>query len=219
MKEPYLVLPYTENARRLIVNRFLPLAGRAGSRSRTGAAERLRRLPLRRLPQPPPQGDQGGSRPREQAASQGQGRPPAHGQGEPGVGLQAVHRVHQREGWGRLPQDQVGQEVQPHLRAHQGRDSSRSPRTPSPLTTFGTSQFPSKIRDYQREAWEEFLRFGAIGAFWPPGAGKSLFCVWACAKLEGQEARRHEEQLDHSSSSRTTLPSTASRAGSGPRWT
>src|ERR1700693_4892748 len=28
MKEPYLVMPYTENARRLIVNRFMPL--RAG---------------------------------------------------------------------------------------------------------------------------------------------------------------------------------------------
>lgn len=42
-----------------------------------------------------------------------------------------------------------------------------------------------KLRDYQEEAWRTFLRYGAIGVFWPFGTGKSFFGLYALAALKG----------------------------------
>ena len=159
-------------------------------------SERLRRIPLRRFPQPAPQGDQGGSRPREQAASQGQGRPPAHGQGEPGMGLPAVHRVHQREGGRRLPQDQARQEVQPHLRAHQGR---HPPVHAQPRRPGRPARPPRLLRDPRLPA-------RGLGRIPPLRRDRSLLAAWrgqvallrlGLREAQGEEAGRHEEQLDH----------------------
>jgi len=42
-----------------------------------------------------------------------------------------------------------------------------------------------ELRDYQREAWETFLKYGAIGVFWPFGTGKSFLGLYALGALKG----------------------------------
>ena len=44
-----------------------------------------------------------------------------------------------------------------------------------------------QLRDYQREAWQKFLQYGAIGVFWPFGTGKSFFGLYALASLKGRK--------------------------------
>jgi DNA excision repair protein ERCC-3 len=41
------------------------------------------------------------------------------------------------------------------------------------------------LRDYQQEAWDRFLEVGSIGVFWPYGAGKTFFGMYALASLKG----------------------------------
>lgn len=45
----------------------------------------------------------------------------------------------------------------------------------------------SKLRDYQKEGWEEFLRHGAVGIYWPWGQGKTVFGLYAIARLKGEK--------------------------------
>lgn len=45
----------------------------------------------------------------------------------------------------------------------------------------------ASLRDYQREAWEEFLGTGAVGVFWPTGAGKTVIGAYACARIVGRK--------------------------------
>ena len=42
-----------------------------------------------------------------------------------------------------------------------------------------------KLRDYQERAWRRFLETGAIGVFWPFGAGKSFFALYVLARIKG----------------------------------
>lgn len=42
-----------------------------------------------------------------------------------------------------------------------------------------------KMRDYQIEAWNTFLEYGAIGIYWPQGGGKSQFGIELCDRLKG----------------------------------
>lgn len=42
-----------------------------------------------------------------------------------------------------------------------------------------------ELRDYQEEAWKKFLEYGAVGIYWPPGAGKMFISLYALAKLRG----------------------------------
>jgi DNA excision repair protein ERCC-3 len=41
------------------------------------------------------------------------------------------------------------------------------------------------LRDYQKQAWEEFKTWGAVGAYWPWGQGKTVFGGYAVARLRG----------------------------------
>ncbi|RLG90505.1 MAG: hypothetical protein DRO36_05990 [Candidatus Hecatellales archaeon] len=43
------------------------------------------------------------------------------------------------------------------------------------------------LRSYQEEAWKRFLETGAIGVFWSFGAGKSLFGLYALARIKGKK--------------------------------
>jgi len=63
-----------------------------------------------------------------------------------------------------------------------------------------------ELRDYQRKAWDEFLEKGAIGIFWPFGSGKSLFGVYALARVKGRKLvvvptltlkEQWEERIEH----------------------
>jgi len=44
-----------------------------------------------------------------------------------------------------------------------------------------------KLRSYQEEAWKEFLSKGAIGIYWAFGSGKSLFGIYALARIKGKK--------------------------------
>lgn len=46
---------------------------------------------------------------------------------------------------------------------------------------------PVQLRDYQEEAWQRFLECGAMGIYWPFGAGKSFLGAYACAALKGRK--------------------------------
>lgn len=42
-----------------------------------------------------------------------------------------------------------------------------------------------QLREYQQHAWNEFLRFSAIGVFIPPGTGKTIIALWVMTHLKG----------------------------------
>lgn len=44
-----------------------------------------------------------------------------------------------------------------------------------------------KLRGYQKRAWREFLKRGAIGVYWSFGAGKSIFGLYALARIKGRK--------------------------------
>jgi DNA excision repair protein ERCC-3 len=43
------------------------------------------------------------------------------------------------------------------------------------------------LRDYQREHWEKFLKYGHVGIFDPYGAGKSMFGLYALGAIRGDK--------------------------------
>jgi len=43
------------------------------------------------------------------------------------------------------------------------------------------------MRDYQKQAWETFMEYGAIGIYWPFGTGKSQFGIELCDRLKGHK--------------------------------
>jgi len=42
-----------------------------------------------------------------------------------------------------------------------------------------------ELRDYQVEAWKEFLKYSNIGAFFPPSTGKTFLALWAMTHIKG----------------------------------
>ncbi len=44
-----------------------------------------------------------------------------------------------------------------------------------------------KLRSYQKRAWREFLKKGALGVYWAFGAGKSFFGIYALARIKGRK--------------------------------
>ncbi|RLF56884.1 MAG: hypothetical protein DRN25_07350 [Thermoplasmata archaeon] len=42
-----------------------------------------------------------------------------------------------------------------------------------------------ELRPYQRRAWEAFLKFGRIGVFYPPGAGKTYVSLYIMSRIAG----------------------------------
>jgi len=62
------------------------------------------------------------------------------------------------------------------------------PFKPRPVDKKDLRDFDGiKLRDYQEEAWRKFLETGAIGIFYPFGAGKSYFGVYALARIKGRK--------------------------------
>jgi len=43
------------------------------------------------------------------------------------------------------------------------------------------------LRKYQREAWNTFLKTGALGIFWAFGSGKSFFGLYALGRIKGRK--------------------------------
>ncbi|MHA1407945.1 MAG: DEAD/DEAH box helicase [Candidatus Heimdallarchaeaceae archaeon] len=44
-----------------------------------------------------------------------------------------------------------------------------------------------ELRSYQKQAWKTFLKTGALGIFWAFGSGKSLFGIYALARIKGKK--------------------------------
>jgi len=64
------------------------------------------------------------------------------------------------------------------------------PFVPIPVDPNDVRKIPPtdiNLRDYQEDAWNKFLRYGAIGVFWPFGTGKSYFGTYALAAVKGRK--------------------------------
>jgi DNA excision repair protein ERCC-3 len=44
-----------------------------------------------------------------------------------------------------------------------------------------------ELKDFQKEAWTYFTRFGNIGVYWPPGVGKMFFAIYALTRIKGKK--------------------------------
>ena len=63
------------------------------------------------------------------------------------------------------------------------------PFSPSPVDPADIKDIEAKVklRDYQLIAWNLFLEYGAVGIYWPPGAGKMFISLYALTKLNGSK--------------------------------
>ncbi|MHC1624660.1 MAG: DEAD/DEAH box helicase [Methermicoccaceae archaeon] len=103
-------------------------------------------------------------------------------------------------------QDDAWKKYRPHLSRREGKDKIRIkkghefqliakliedgilPFVPRPVYSGDLRDWDGiKLRDYQKRAWDEFLKRGAIGIFWSFGAGKSLFGIYALARIKGRK--------------------------------
>jgi DNA excision repair protein ERCC-3 len=44
-----------------------------------------------------------------------------------------------------------------------------------------------ELKDFQKEAWIYFTKFGNIGVYWPPGVGKMFFAIYAMTRVKGKK--------------------------------
>ena len=42
-----------------------------------------------------------------------------------------------------------------------------------------------KLRPYQEQAWDQFLKYSNVGVYWPPGMGKTLYGLKAVTSIKG----------------------------------
>ncbi len=63
------------------------------------------------------------------------------------------------------------------------------PFKPQPVSKADLRNLEPKftLRDYQRKAWETFLKTGWIGVFYPAGAGKTFLSMYAMTRLKGRK--------------------------------
>ena len=61
------------------------------------------------------------------------------------------------------------------------------PFTPKPIDPADLMDRPLdfELRDYQREAWNKFQKWGNIGVFFPASVGKTFISLYAMSKLKG----------------------------------
>ncbi len=43
------------------------------------------------------------------------------------------------------------------------------------------------LRSYQERAWEQYRKYGQIGVYWPPGAGKTFFALYAGERTKSEK--------------------------------
>jgi hypothetical protein len=62
------------------------------------------------------------------------------------------------------------------------------PFIPKPIEQEDTRDWSKiELRTYQKDAWLQFMERGALGVYWGFGAGKSLFGVYALARIKGRK--------------------------------
>jgi DNA excision repair protein ERCC-3 len=62
-----------------------------------------------------------------------------------------------------------------------------SPAPVNPDDILGEERVKFELRDYQKEAWEIFLKYSHVGIFYPWGAGKSMLGLYAIGKIRGEK--------------------------------
>lgn len=63
------------------------------------------------------------------------------------------------------------------------------PFRPDPVDDSTLRPAPESIelREYQERAWEQFVKTGLVGIYWPPGAGKTFVSLYAGERLRGDK--------------------------------
>ena len=62
------------------------------------------------------------------------------------------------------------------------------PFVPKPVNKNDLRHPPDiELTDYQKKALDEFLKWGAIGIYWPSGTGKTFFGAYLCKLLKGRK--------------------------------
>jgi len=59
------------------------------------------------------------------------------------------------------------------------------PKPANPNDFYSNERAKFQLRDYQKQAWDYFLKYSHIGIFYPYGAGKSMFGLYALSKIKG----------------------------------
>ena len=112
-------------------------------------------------------------------------------------GILLTGKEHQQEAWKRYRQFLSKREGEDRIRIKRGYEfqliaklieDGILPFIPQPVEEDDLRDWNGlELRDYQRRAWEEFLRRGAVGIYWAFGAGKSLFGLYALARIKGSK--------------------------------
>jgi DNA excision repair protein ERCC-3 len=103
-------------------------------------------------------------------------------------------------------QDRAWQKYRKHLTRREGKDKIRIkagheflliakiieegslPFVPKPVSEKDLRDWNKiKLRSHQEKAWQQLLKWGAIGIFWPYGAGKSYFGIYLLARITGRK--------------------------------
>ncbi len=106
-------------------------------------------------------------------------------------------KEHQDEAWKRYKKYLLRREGEDKIRIKKGYEfqliaklieDGVLPFIPRPVDPKDLREWDGiTLRDYQERAWGEFLNKGAIGVFWSFGAGKSLFGIYALARIKGRK--------------------------------
>jgi intein/homing endonuclease len=59
------------------------------------------------------------------------------------------------------------------------------PKPANPDDFYLNERAKFQLRDYQKQAWDYFLKYSHIGVFYPYGAGKSMLGLYALSKIKG----------------------------------
>jgi len=112
-------------------------------------------------------------------------------------GVLVTGKEHQNEAWSRYRDYLSKREGDDRIRIKKGMEfhliarlieDGILPFVPTPVSKEDLRPFDKiKLRDYQKEAWDKFVEFGAIGLFYPFGAGKSFFGLYALARVKGKK--------------------------------
>jgi len=106
---------------------------------------------------------------------------------------------HQEETWGRYQKHFLKREGKDKIRIKKGHEfkllaemigDGILPFMPKPIAKEHARKPENvgfELRPYQKEAWEMFEKVGAVGAYWPFGAGKTFFGLWAAACIRGKK--------------------------------
>jgi DNA excision repair protein ERCC-3 len=61
------------------------------------------------------------------------------------------------------------------------------PKPANPQDFYESKRVKFELRDYQKNAWDTFLKFSHVGVFFPFGAGKTFLGLYAIAQIKGKK--------------------------------